>query len=117
MSHLRSFVSLVLAMVVAPISWASIESPAQDLAAPLITSSQFIVSGEVVGRTEVGLTVVDRNSQLTTVIVNQDTTITKGAESIKLSEVMVGDKVNITIQRGGDGKLQAVAVAVHTGYE
>jgi hypothetical protein len=82
-----------------------------------ITSSQFIVNGEVTERNETGFTVLSRTSELTTVLVTEDTAITKGAVTIKLTDLAVGDKVSVTAMRSADGKLVAVSVAVRVGNE
>ncbi len=83
---------------------------------PVITSNEFVLSGEVVSRSDVGFTLLGTGAQLTTVLVNPDTTITKGAVTIRLSDVMVGDKISVTVMRVADGSLQAVSVLVRTGY-
>ena len=82
-----------------------------------VTSEQFVVAGEVAARTDLDFTIVDRSSELITVQVTENTAIVKGAATIKLSELAVGDKVTVTVMRGGDGKLQAVNVAVRVGNE
>lgn len=82
-----------------------------------LTSNQFVLAGEVLARAETSLTIVSRGSEVTSVQVTRSTTITKGAETISLSDIAVGDKVDVTLMRGGDGNLQAVSVAVRTGYE
>lgn len=84
---------------------------------PMILSNEFILAGEVIARDDAGFTVLGVGSQLTVVQVSSETAILKGAESIRLAEIMVGDKVSATVMRGGDGSLQAVKVEVRTGYE
>lgn len=84
---------------------------------PLILSNQFMVAGEVITRGEMAFTVLGSGAQLTTVYVNPDTAILKGAESIRLADVFVGDKVSAVVMRSADGTLQAVQVTVRTGYE
>ncbi len=83
----------------------------------VITSNEFLVDGEIVQRTEVGFTVMSRGSELTTVWVSKDTSITKGAETIRLREVGIGERVSVTAKRAADGKLVAVNVTVHTPSE
>lgn len=83
----------------------------------VITSSQFIVNGEVTERTEAGFTVLSRTSELTTLLVTEDTAITKAAATIKLRELAVGDQVSVTAMRSADGKLIAVNVVVRTPTE
>jgi hypothetical protein len=84
---------------------------------PLMLSNQFMVTGEVVTRGEMAFTVMGPGAQLTTVYVNPDTSILKGAETIQLADIFVGDKVTAVVMRSADGKLQAVKVDVKTGYE
>lgn len=84
---------------------------------PVMTSDQFLVAGEVVARTESELTVVTRLSEVRTLQVSEDTAITKGGATLRLPDVMVGDKVNVTVSRGGEGRLRAVTVTVRTGFE
>ncbi len=100
-----------------PIVRAADQSDSPATVVPMITSSQFVVTGEVIARTEIDFTVLTRDSQLVRIQVNRDTSITKGAESLRLAELMVGDKVDVTLMRAGDGSLQATYVAVRTGYE
>lgn len=80
-----------------------------------LSSSDFMVAGEVTARTEIDFTILVRGSELRTVQITDETAIVKGGALIKLSEVMVGDKVTATLMRGGDGKLRAVNVTVSTG--
>jgi hypothetical protein len=80
-----------------------------------LSSSDFMVAGQVTARTEIDFTILIRGSELRTVQVTDDTAIVKGGALIKLSDVMVGDKVTATLMRGGDGKLRAVNVTVSTG--
>jgi hypothetical protein len=82
-----------------------------------VTSEQSMIAGEVTARTDLDFTILDRASELTTVQVTDGTVIVKGAVSIKLSDLAVGDKVTVTVTRGGDGKLQAVNVTVRVGNE
>lgn len=82
-----------------------------------VTSEQFMIAGEVTARTDLDFTILDRSSELTTVQVTENTAIVKGAASIKLSELAVGDKVVVSVMRMADGKLQAVNVAVRVGNE
>jgi hypothetical protein len=82
-----------------------------------VTSEQFMIAGEVTARTDVDFTILDRTSEVTTVQVTENTAIVKGAASIKLSDLSVGDKVVVSVMRTGDGKLQAVNVAVRVGNE
>ena len=82
-----------------------------------VTSEQFLVTGEVTARTDVGFTVLGRNSESITVQVTENTAFLKGAASIKLSDLFVGDKVTVTLVRAGDGQLQAVNVTVRVGNE
>lgn len=86
-------------------------------ATPIVTSHEFVIAGEVVARHELGFTVLSRGSELRTVVINRYTSIKKGAETIRLPDVRVGDTVTVTLRRAGDGQLQAVNVAVSTGYE
>jgi hypothetical protein len=80
-----------------------------------LSSSDFLVTGEVTARTGIDFTILVRGSELRTVQVTEDTAIVKGGVLIKLADVMVGDKVTATLMRGGDGKLRAVNVTVSTG--
>lgn len=82
-----------------------------------VTSEQFQVSGEVTARSDENFTLLSRNAELITVRVTENTALLKGAASIKLSELFVGDKVTATLMRGGDGQLQAVNVTVRVGNE
>lgn len=82
-----------------------------------VTSEQFMIAGEVTARTDVDFTILDRTSEVTTVQVTENTAIVKGAASIKLSDLAVGDKVVVSVMRTGDGKLQAINVAVRVGNE
>lgn len=84
---------------------------------PVINSSQFVVTGEVTARTETEFTVLSRTSQLTTLQVTEDTSIIKGAVTIRLADVSVGDKVSVTAERAPDGKMRAVSVSVRVGNE
>ena len=84
---------------------------------PVLLSNEVVVTGEIVSRTDQGFVVLSNASVLVTVLVNADTSILKGAESIRLSDLMVGDKVSAKVMRTLDGGLQAVTVNVSTGYE
>lgn len=83
----------------------------------VIASNEIIINGEVTERSESGLTVMSRTSELTTVIVTPDTAIKKGAVTIKLDEIGVGERVSVTATPAADGKLLAVEVLVRTGRE
>jgi len=91
--------------------------PLPAKALPMMTSSQFLLNGEVSARTETDFTVVNKAGQTTTVLVTDDTTITKGAATIKLADLTVGDKVSVTVMRAADGKLQAAKVLVREPYD
>lgn len=82
-----------------------------------VTSDRFLVRGEVIARTDGTFTVLTPDSQLRIVRVSRDTSIVKGAETIALAEIAVGDRVAVTLRRIGDGGLLAVNVAVRTGFE
>jgi hypothetical protein len=82
-----------------------------------VTSTDFMVTGEVRTRTDTSFTILMRGSELRTVQVTEDTAIVKGGATIKLSDLAVGDKVHVTLMRGGDGKLRAVNVTVRLGSE
>ena len=84
---------------------------------PVVNSSQFVVTGEVTARTDTELTVLSRTSQLTTLQVTEDTAIVKGAVTIRIADVSVGDKVSATAERAPDGKMRAVSVSVRVGNE
>ena len=77
-----------------------------------VASNNFMVSGEIVTRNEIEFTMIVRNSELMTVQVTNDTAILRGAESIRLSDLNVGEKVVVTVMRGAEGKLLAVNVTV-----
>ncbi len=82
-----------------------------------VTSTDFMVVGEVTSRTETSFTILSRGSELRTVQVTEDTAIMRAGALIKLSELVIGDKVTATLMRGGDGKLRAVNVTVRVGNE
>lgn len=82
-----------------------------------VTSTDFMIVGEVVSRTETSFTILSRGSELRTVQVTEDTAIMRAGALIKLSELVIGDKVTATLMRGGDGKLRAVNVTVRVGNE
>lgn len=84
---------------------------------PVVTSHEYVVVGEVVARTDTGFTVLSRGSELRTIVINRYTSIKKGAETIALTDVQMGDSVSVTLRRAGNGQLQAVDVAVRTGFE
>lgn len=90
---------------------------ATDTLKPVLTSNQFVLKGEVVGRGDIGLTLLSRGSELTVVQVNRYTAIKKGAETIQLADINIGDRVSVTLMRSADGSLQAVNVEVRTGFE
>lgn len=112
---------IVLALLPIVLVFAAVQSRAQETTPGpeqvAVTSDRFVVRGEVLGRTEGGFTVLTPDSQLRTVQVSRETSIVKGAETIKLTEVAVGDRVSVTLRRVADGSLQAVNVAVRTGFE
>lgn len=110
----------VAVLVVVPLSGtALVGEPTGATLQPVaaVTSSEFVVVGEVIARSDTGLTLLSRGSELTTINVNRYTAIKKGAETIRLADVMVGDKVSVALTRGADGSYQAVNVAVRTGFE
>ncbi len=112
------FFAVVASFLLAPLS-AQIDyhsSPRARLIAT-ISSNNFIVSGEVVRRTETDFTVLDRWSQLITIQVSPDTELKKAGALIRLSEMVIGEKITATVMRGGDGRLQAVTVTVRMGTE
>lgn len=82
-----------------------------------VTSDRYVVRGEVIARTDGAFTVLTQDSQLQVVRVSRDTSIVKGAETIALAEIAVGDRVAVTLRRIGDGGLLAVNVTVRTGFE
>lgn len=82
-----------------------------------VTSTDFMIVGEVTARTETSFTILSRGSELRTVQVTEDTAIVRAGALIKLSELVIGDKVTATLMRGGDGKLRAVNVTVRVGNE
>ncbi len=82
-----------------------------------VTSTDFMVVGQVVSRTETSFTILSRGTELRTVQVTEDTAIVRAGALIKLSEIVIGDKVTATLMRGGDGKLRAVNVTVRVGNE
>ena len=82
-----------------------------------VTSTDFMVVGEVTSRTETSFTILSRGSELRTVQVTEDTAIVRAGALIKLSELVIGDKITATLMRGGDGKLRAVNVTVRVGNE
>lgn len=115
-----AFFAAVFVFSCAPLWSLAAPTPARGDGAQLetvMTSSEFVVAGEVIARNEMGFTVLVRNSELTTVRVNRYTAIKKGAETIRLSDIMVGDKVSVRFMRSADGGMQAVNVAVRTGFE
>lgn len=82
-----------------------------------VTSSDFMVSGQVTARADTSFTILSRGSELRTVQVTEDTAIVRAGALIKLSDLVIGDKVDVTLMRGGDGKLRAVNVTVRMGTE
>lgn len=114
---LATAVALCVAGVLASGAHGSAEGSFSVRAVPVMTSDQFRVAGEVVARTESELTVVTRLSEVRTIQVTDDTAITKGGATLRLPDVMVGDKIDVTVARGGEGRLRAVTVTVRTGFE
>lgn len=112
----------VIALAVAPVG-AGLRAQLAEIPAPrvsyvrTVTSEKFVVTGEVTARGDSDFTIVDRTSEIATVQVTENTAILKGAVSIRLADLSVGDKVSVTAIRGGDGKLQAVNVTVRVGNE
>lgn len=88
-----------------------------QVATPLATSEQFVRVGEVVARTDRDFTLLDADSKLYKVAINPETVIRKGAASIKLSELVIGDHVKVTLMQGGDGALYASEVLVRAPTE
>ena len=88
-----------------------------QVAPPLATSEQFVRVGEVVARTDRDFTLLDADSKLYKVAINPETVIRKGAASIKLSELVIGDHVKVTLMQGGDGALYASEVLVRAPTE
>lgn len=86
-------------------------------ATPMLTSEQFVRVGEVVARTDRDFTLIDADSKLYTVAINSETVIRKGAATIKLSELVIGDRVKVTLMKGGDGALYAFEVLVRAPTE
>lgn len=82
-----------------------------------VTSDRFLVRGEVIARTDGTFTVLTQDSQLRVVRVSRDTSIVKGAETIPLAEIAMGDRVMVTLRRIGDDGFLAVNVTVRTGFE
>ncbi|ACB74977.1 hypothetical protein [Opitutus terrae] len=109
--------AFVVAALAASASATRAQTDAPRAATPVVTSHEFLLQGEVIARNELGFTVLSRGSELQMVRVSRTTSIKKGAETIRLADVMVGDKVSVTLKRGADGNLLAVDVAVRTGFE
>lgn len=79
----------------------------------LITSDQFLVNGEVSARTDTDLTVLKpTTAQATTIQVSDETIITRGAVTIHLRDLKVGDKVTVTAAREANGLLVAAKITV-----
>lgn len=112
---------LILTLLAAALIAAGLHTRAQETTQGTeqvaVTSDRFLVRGEVIARTEGAFTVLTQDSQLKVVRVSRDTSIVKGAETIALAEIAVGDRVAVTLRRIGDGGLLAVNVAVRTGFE
>ena len=104
----------VLALAGGADAWAKLaQVPLPRLATiRALASDHFMVSGEIVRRNEIEFTLIVRKSELMTVQVTNDTAIMRGAESITLSDLAIGEKVVATLMRGGEGKLLAVNVTV-----
>lgn len=77
-----------------------------------VASNQFMMQGEVVRRTDIDFTMIVRNTQVVTVQVTPETAIMRGAETIGVEDLRPGEKVVVSVMRGGEGRLLAVNVTV-----
>lgn len=109
--------TLSAVMLAGAISEARAQETINGQSSVSVSTDRFVVAGEVTARSETGFTLLTKRSELMTVQVGRDTAIVKGAQTITLTEIKVGDKVSVTLRRTGDGSLQAVDVAVQTGFE
>lgn len=86
---------------------------------PAMTSEQFLVEGEVTARAETEFTVRQpaAGGRIVTIQVSDQTTINRGAASIPLADLRVGEKVSVTVAWQANGRLIAVKVAVRLPEE
>ncbi len=73
-------------------------------------SSKKEITGRVSAKTDGSLTV-----GTTLLSVSSSTTITKGGQAIKLSDIAVGDPVRVTASPGENNVLQALSIEVMAG--
>lgn len=80
---------------------------------PMMTSDQFLVNGEVSSRTDTDLTILQpAEGRTITVQIADDTAITRGAATIRVLDLRVGEKVSVTVAREANGRLVAAKVHV-----
>jgi hypothetical protein len=86
--------------------------------APLLTSDQFLVNGEVAAKSDADFSVRDTAAgQTVTIQVSDETAITRGAATIALADLKVGEKVAVTVMRSANGRLVATKVIVRLPEE